>query len=154
MGYLKAGDVISGQMGVAFLTINGKNEEMFYLKDLEAVVEKEKTAIRVMGKKGDQQKTTGASGTGSMTIYAVTSIFAKMAEDLLKHGKDTYFQIKTTNDDPDSTIGRQSILLKNVNLDSLPVVNLDVDAEALEQSMDFTYDDLDLLEQFKKPVLG
>jgi len=154
MGYLKAGDVISGQEGSAFMTINGSNKEMFYLKTIEAKVEKEKADIKTLGKRMTQSKTTGASGSGSMTIYAVTSEFAQMAVDFMKKGLDPYFTIKVTNEDPNSSIGRQTVLLKNVNLDSIPIANLDVDSEALEQDVDFTFDDVDLLVKFGTPTLG
>jgi len=154
MGYLKANDVISGQEGSAFMTIDGKNKEMFYLKNIESKVEKEKSEVKTLGKRMTQSKTTGASGSGSMTIYAVTSEFVQMAVDFMKKGADPYFTIKVTNEDPNSSIGRQTVLLKNVNLDSIPIANLDTEAEFLEQDIDFTFDDVDLLEKFGAATLG
>jgi len=154
MGYLKAGDVISGQEGSAFMTIDGRNKEMFYLKSIESKIEKQKSEVKTLGKRMTQSKTAGASGSGSMTIYAVTSEFAQMAVDFMKNGVDPYFTIKVTNEDPNSGIGRQTVLLKNVNLDSIPISSLDVESEFLEQEIDFTFDDIDLLEKFSEPTLG
>ncbi len=42
MGFLKAGDTISGQEARGFITIDGRNEELFYAKKLESKVEKKK----------------------------------------------------------------------------------------------------------------
>lgn len=151
MGFLKAGDVISGKEGTAFMTVDGKNKEMFYLRNIEATLEKQKSDVNTLGSRNTQKKTTGWEGTGSMEIYAVTSDFVEIALKYVKRGIDTYFTIKTTNQDPSSTIGRQSILLKDVNLDSIPITGLDVDEEFLSQEMDFTWSDFDLLEKFKKP---
>lgn len=42
MAFLRASDTISGQEGKAFVKIGDRMEEMFYIKTLEATVEKEK----------------------------------------------------------------------------------------------------------------
>ena len=39
-GYLHAGDIISGQEGRATMNIEGSIENMFYVKQLEATMEK------------------------------------------------------------------------------------------------------------------
>lgn len=148
---LRAGDTISGQEGTAYMEIDGRNEVMFYLKSIDAVVEKQKVQLRTLGKRGDQNKTIGWAGTGSMVVHKVTSRFVEMAVDYVKNGRDAYMNITVTNDDPSSTIGAQRVVLKDVNLDTYPIALLDVDAEALEEELDFTYDDLDLLESFNKP---
>lgn len=46
MAFLKASDTISGQEGRAYATINGQTEEMFYVKTLEATVEKQKAEVK------------------------------------------------------------------------------------------------------------
>lgn len=150
-GILKAGDIIAGQEGMAYMEIDGRNEPMFYVKNVNGAVGKQKTQLRTLGKRGDQNKATGWAGTGSMVIHKVTSQFVEMAVEYVKTGRDSYFNLTIVNDDPSSTIGSQRVVLVDVNLDSYPVALLDVDAEALEEEMDFTFDDLDLIESFKKP---
>lgn len=149
--FLNAGDTISGQEGKATAKINGEIKDMFYIKTLEATVEKNKQEVRTLGKRGVQHKTTGWSGTGSMTIYYVTSEFVKMAKDYVKNGVDTYFTVTIENNDPTSTIGKQITTLFNVNVDSIPVAKLDVEDAVLEADLDFTFDDLDLLQEFNEP---
>lgn len=72
----------------------------------------------------------------------------------MKTGVDTYFDIQVTNEDPTSSIGAQTVLLKDCNLDSVVLASFDVDADVLEEDVDFTFSDADLLEKFKKPTLG
>lgn len=154
MGFFKADDTISGQEARAYTTINGQVEEMFYAKNLEATAEKNKSEIKTLGKRGTQHKATGWSGSGSMTIYYATSMFRKMMLEYIKNGKDIYFDIQVINEDPTSSIGKQTTVLKNVNLDSVVMAQFDVDSDALEEDIDFTYDDVDILDEFGKPILG
>lgn len=154
MGFLKAGDTISGREGTAFMTINGRNIEMFELKNIEATVELVKTEVPVLGKRMNQQKVTGANGTGAMTIHKVTSEYAQIGVDYIKKGTIPDITIKVTNDDPNSTIGRQSTLLKGVIFDSVSIAKLDIESETLDEDVDFTFDDADLLEKFTTPSLG
>ncbi len=74
--------------------------------------------------------------------------------DYIKNGKDVYFDIQVVNEDPTSLLGKQTTVLKNVNLDSVIMAQFDVDSDALEEDIDFTFDDVDILDEFNKPVLG
>ncbi|MGG3278862.1 phage tail tube protein [Paenibacillus solani] len=153
-GFLKAIDTISGQEGRAFATINGRNEELFYIQTLEATVDKQKAEIKTLGRRGVQHKATGWTGSGSMTIYYVTSLFRQMMYDYIKTGKDVYFDITITNEDPSSSIGTQTVTMKGCNLDSVVMASLDTESEALTEDLDFTFDDVDLGQSFVAPVLG
>jgi len=154
MGYLKAGDTISGQEARAFITINGRNEELFYAKKVESKVEKKKTQLKTLGKRGEQNKAAGWSGSGTLTVYYVTSLFRELMIKYIKTGVDTYFDMTVTNEDPTSSIGKQTVALKDCNLDEVSMAMFDVESEALEEDMGFTFDDVDLLDKFNKPILG
>lgn len=158
MSYLKAGDIISGQEAVATMLIHnpdGSNtvETMFWAKNLEASAEIKKTEIYTLGKRGAQNKPTGWSGTGKMTIYYVTSLFRRMALQYIKTGVPVYFDITVTNEDPGSTVGPQTVVLKNCSLDSVILAKFDVESESLDEDVNFTYDDVDLLDEFQSPAL-
>lgn len=157
MAYLKAGDTISGQEAVATIRVKNPDgtvtvENMFWAKNLEASAEIEKTEVRTLGKRGVQNKPTGWSGSGSMTIYYVTSMFRKMMLEYIKNGKIVYFNITVTNKDPSSTVGAQTTVLKNCCLNSIILAKFDVDSEVLEEDVEFTFDDADMTKQFNKPV--
>lgn len=154
MAYLQARDTINGQEGRAYATINKQVEEMFYIKKLEATIEKSKADIKTLGRRGTQHKATGWSGSGTLTIYYVTSRFRQLMKDYVKDGIDTYFDIQIVNEDPSSSIGKQTITLKSVNLNKVIIAKLDTDSAALEEDIDFTFEDVDILESFGQPVLG
>ncbi|MDR9744101.1 phage tail tube protein [Paenibacillus taichungensis] len=151
MAFLKASDTISGQEGRAYATINGQTEEMFYVKTLEATVEKQKAEVKTLGRRGLQHKATGWSGSGSMTIFYTTSRFRELMLQYMQNGIDTYFDIEVTNEDPSSTIGKQTVTLKGVNLDSVIMASLDTEAEALEEEVSFTFEDVDMPVSFNLP---
>lgn len=159
MGYFKAGDTISGQEAVAKITIKNPDgsstiEDLFYAKNLEGVCNINKTPVKTLGKRGEQHKPNSWTGTGNMTIYYATSIFRKMAMQYIKTGRPVFFDLLVTNEDPASTIGRQTTVLKTCSLDSVILAKFDVDSEVMDESMDFTFDDADLLDEFGVPILG
>ncbi|GIP35506.1 phage tail tube protein [Paenibacillus sp. J2TS4] len=152
MAWLRARDTISGQEGRAYAKIGNDNIEMFYIKTLEATVEKEKAEVKTLGRRGTQHKATGWTGTGSMTIYYVTTRFRELMYDYMKTGVDTYFEIEVINEDPASSIGSQTVRLKGVNLNSVVMASLDTESEALEEELEFTFEDVDIIGSFRKPT--
>ncbi|RXM70859.1 phage tail tube protein [Clostridium tetani] len=154
MGFFKAEDTISGQEARAYITVNDRNEELFYAKKIESKVEKQKTEVKTLGRRGTQNKAAGWKGTGTLTVYYATSLFRELMLKYMKDGIDTYFDLAVTNEDPTSNIGKQTIVLKNCNLDEVSMAMFDVDSEVLEEDMSFTFEDVDMLDKFNKPVLG
>jgi ABC-type antimicrobial peptide transport system permease subunit len=143
-------DTISGSEARAFMTINGRVYEMFYVKKIEAKVIKNKSEGRVIGSRATQHKATGWSGTGTMTIYYVTSMFRQIMLDYIKKGIDAYFDVQVINDDEASPAGNQTVLLKRVNLDEVIMALMDADAEFLEEEIPFTFEDVDILDSFNE----
>lgn len=159
MSYLKAGDTISGQEAVAKMTVKNPDgtssiEDMFFGKNLEAVCDINKTPVKTLGKRGEQNKPNSWSGSGKMTVYYITTLFRRMALQYIKTGVPVYFDIMVMNNDPSSTVGPQTTVIKNCTLDSVILAKFDVDSEVMEEDMDFTFDDVDILEDFSAPTLG
>lgn len=148
MTFLKAPDVISGKEGRAYAVINGNVEELFYAKNIEATVEKSKSEIKTLGRRATQHKTTGWSGSGTLTLYYVTSLFRRLMLEYARTGKDFYFTLQVINEDPSSATGRQTTVLKECNIDSVVLAKLDVDADELDEEVPFTFSDFDLPDQF------
>ena len=151
--YLRAGDTISGQEGKATAVIDGMVQDLFFVKTLEATFEKNKAEVKTLGHRGIQHKGTGWSGSGSMSLFYVTTLFRQMALKYAKTGEDTYFTITVVNDDKGSTVGKQTIVLYNCNIDSVLLTKLDTESDALEEDIDFTFDDFDILDSFGNPVV-
>ena len=151
MKTLKAPDTISGKAGRAYAKINGNNEELFFAKSIEAKVEKSKSEIKSIGKRMTGHKTTGAAGSGSMTLYYMTPLFREMMRQWKESGIDVYFDMVVENDDRESSAGKQTTLLMDCNFDSVILTKLDGDSDdALDEDIDFTVEDFDILTPFTK----
>lgn len=150
MTILQAEDCVNGREGVATAEIDGKVVELMELANINITIEKEKTEFKAMGTRNTQNKATGWKGTGSMNVRYVSTIWAKLMERYVKKGIDTYFTIVVTNEDPGSATGKQVIQVLGCNLDSVDIAKLDVDAEILDQDVDFTFNDFNILNSFSE----
>lgn len=118
MNILQAEDCVNGREGIAKAVIDEKVAELMELANININIEKNKTEFKAMGTRNTQNKTTGWKGTGSANVRYVSSRWAKMLETYVKTGKDTYFTIVVTNEDPGSSTGKQTIQVLGCNIDS------------------------------------
>jgi hypothetical protein len=147
--FMREQDALSGKMAKAFIVMNGRVEELFYAKSLEATIEKNKTDVPVLGRTNTPQVSSGWKGTGTMTVYYVTSLFRQLMRDYIKTGRDFWFDMQVINEDPQSGAGKQTSVLKGCNLDSVIAAKFDSTSDdRLEEEMPFTFNDYDLLDQF------
>lgn len=152
MAFLLERDALNGKTGKGFITINGRNQELFSLKNFNSDAEFQESDFKVVGTTLVQKKTTGVSLTGSMTIYYGTPMFLDMVQTYLKTGNLPYFTLQITNDDPASSVGTQTVALYNVKLSKVPVAMLDADSEWLEEEVTFSYTNLEVLNAFHAPT--
>lgn len=150
MQTMHAKDAISGKLGEAWLTKDGERLLLMQLIKIEASIEKTKTEVPILGKTGKGNKSTGWSGSGSATIHYVTSQFRQMLLDFKNTGQDTYFDLQVTNEDPTSSVGRQTVILKDCNLDGGILAKLDTEADYLDEEISFTFEDFEMPEKFNK----
>lgn len=145
---MNAKDAISASLAECFVTIDGNRYNFMQAINLEARFEKKKTEVPILGKTGRGNKSTGWSGTGSATFHYNTSIFRELMLRYKNTGEDLYFDIQVTNEDPTSSVGRQTVILKGCNIDGGILTKFDADAEYLEEDMDFTFEDFEMPEKF------
>lgn len=149
MNILKAEDCVNGREGVATVELDGQIVELMELGNINITIEKNKSEFKAMGTRNTQNKTTGWKGTGSMNVRYISSRWAEIMQRYVKEGIDTYFTIVVTNEDPGSATGKQVIQILGCNLDSLDIAKLDTEADILDQDVDFTFNDFNILESFK-----
>ena len=145
---MNARDSISAAEAECYVTIGNDRIYLMQVINLEASVEKTKTEVPIMGRTGKGNKATGWKGTGSATIHYNTSVFRKLLYQYKETGEDIYFDIQITNEDPTSHVGRQTVILKDCNLDGGIIAKMDADAEYLDEEFDFTFEDLEMPEEF------
>lgn len=151
-------DTLSAKLAKCFLKVPNENGgfnryNLFLAKKLEAKFEKKKTDVPRLGTIVTGHKSTGLNLTGTMTLYYATSLFRKMLLEFKETGKDIYFEIQITNEDPTTSLGRQTTILKNCNIDSGTLALFDATSDdPLEEEVAFTFDDFDMPEEFKELI--
>ena len=147
---MHARDSISASLAECYITIEGSRYNFMNAINLEATIEKTKTEVPILGKTGKGNKSTGWKGTGSATFHFNNSIFRKLLERFKNTGEDIYFEIQVTNEDPTSTVGRQTVILIDCNIDGGTLAKFDADNEDyLDEEMDFTFEDFEIPETFR-----
>lgn len=145
---MNAKDAVSASLAECFVTIDGSRYNFMQAINLEASIEKSKTEVPILGRTGKGNKATGWSGSGSATFHFNTSIFRKLLKRFKDTGEDVYFDIQVTNEDPTSAVGRQTVILKDCNLDGGIIAKFDADADYLDEEINFTFDDFEMPEEF------
>lgn len=152
MAFLLEKDALNGKQGKAIATINGQNQELFGAKKVQTDAEFQESDFKVIGTTLVQNKTTGVKMTGTMTIYYGTPIFIKMVQDYKKTGKMTFFNLQIENDDPSTSVGKQTVVYYNCKLNKVPMSMLDADADFLEEEVGFSFTDIEVLDWFHDPA--
>ena len=145
---MPAKDPVDGRYGSAYATINGERYLLFQLKNFTADDDIDKLEIPLLGtnKKGFRDGTM--TGKWSATLYYNTDKFREIAYKYRKTGVMTYFDLQITNDDPNSSAGRHTVILKNCLLDKIPWTKIDIENKVLEEEISGTYDDVEMPEKF------
>lgn len=146
---MKGKDALSAKLAECFVTIGTNRYNFMQAINFEAKFEKTKTEVPILGKTGSGNKSTGWKGTGSATFHYNTSIFRQMMLDFKNTGEDIYFEIQITNEDPTSSVGRQTMVFIDCNIDGGILAKFDADGEYLDEDMDFTFEDFKMPEAFK-----
>jgi len=150
--YTRLPDTISAREGKAYITIDGQNRELFEISALTAQLDLTVQERRMLGHRMTQHKVVGAAGTGSMTMYFMNSEMLNQAIQYLRTGNYRGLKLQVKNEDPQSTVGRQEVVLLNVILATIPVATLDDQSDdPITFDTDFTFDDIEILESFNLP---
>ena len=152
MSFLLERDALNGKQGSAIMTIDGENHELFGAKKVNTDAEFQESDFKVIGTTLVQKKTTGVNLTGTMTIYYGTPLFIKMVQEYIKTGKIPYFDLQVENDDPSTSVGKQTVVYYNCKLSKVPLSILDADSDFLEEEVGFSYTNIEVLNWFTDPT--
>lgn len=147
-GIMHAKDTVSAALAECFVTIGGRRYNFMQAINLEAKVEKVKTEVPILGKPGRGNKAGGWKGSGTATFHYNTSIFRELLYKFNKTGEDTYFDIQVTNEDPTAAVGRQTVILRDCNINNGIIAKFDADAEYLDEQLEFSFEDWEVPERF------
>jgi len=141
---MNAWDALSAGLAECYAKIDGRRYKFMQAINLEASIEKKK--MPVFGRVGRGNKSR--SGSGKATFRCNSSAFHELLYRFKKSGENMYFDIQIANEDPVSNVGRQTIILKNCNLDGGVLARFSAEDEYLEEELRFTFEDVEIPEKF------
>lgn len=78
------------------------------------------------------------------------SCFRELADSYQKTGVMPYFEIQVSNEDPSSTVGRQTVILRDCLCESFILAKFQAGEELLDEEISGTFESWDLPEKFKE----
>ena len=149
---MNAWDALSAGLAECYVTIDGRRYRFMQAINLEASIEKKYMQVPVLGRMGRGNKGVGWSGSGKATFHYNSSLFRELLYRFKESGEDMYFDIQITNEDPVSSVGRQTVILKDCNLDGGVLAKFSAEDEYLEEELRFTFEDFEIPEKFTELV--
>ena len=147
-GIMNVKDAVSASLAECYVTIDDRRYNFMQAINMEAKMEKTKKTVPILGKTGKGNRSSGWTGTGKATFHYNSSIFREILYKFKESGEDMYFDIQVTNEDPTSAVGRQTVILKDCNLDGGVVAKFDATAKFLDEEYSFTFEDWEMPEKF------
>lgn len=141
-------DSISGSLARCFITVDGNRYNFMQLYKFESKIEVGSTEVPILGRSGKGHKSNGWKGTWSGTAHYNQSIMRKLLLDYKNTGINLPFEIQVTNEDPSSSVGRQTVVHKGCLLEGGILSKYDASAETLDEEISGTFDDFEMPEQF------
>ncbi|MCY9807457.1 phage tail tube protein [Lentilactobacillus senioris] len=146
--FLNGRDTISTKDAKVFVNMGGKIWPMIECNQFAAKLEKNKEDVQTLGSRWKHKKTTSVEGTGTLGGYVISSNWAKYALPYIQGGKDLYFEVTMTIEDPTSRAGKQTLHFTDVNLDDVPFADFEADDDVMQWESDFTFEGIELVEAF------
>lgn len=145
---MHARDSIHGSLAKCFVTINDRRYNFMNLTEFESKYDINITKVPILGKVSAGHKPSGGEGTWSGTAHYNQSHIRAIADVYQKTGVMPYFEIQVTNEDPTSTIGRQTIVHHDCLCDSIILAKFQAGEEVLTEDLSGTFESWDMPEKF------
>lgn len=148
---MNAKDAVYGSLAECYVTIEDNRYNFMSLTDFESKWEVNIADVAILGKVGMGHKPAGGSGTWSGTAHYNQSVFRKIAHKYQETGEMPYFEIQVTNEDPTSTVGRQTIIHHDCLCDTFTLAKFSAGEDLLDEELSGTFDSWDMPEAFTNP---
>lgn len=135
--------------GKVVATIDGKNITLLEAKEFTPEVEFNKEDVRALGNRWVGSKVTSISGSGTLNLYYVSSMWNQIVEKYSTTGYLPKMSVTGTMEDTTTGIGKQTVRIDNFMPDSVKLIHLEADDGTTEQEMDFTFSGFKVITAFK-----
>ncbi len=146
--FMNAKDALSAPLAECYVTVEGNRYNFMQAINLTAEIKKTKSELPILGKTGKGNRSTGWKGTGKASFYYNSPVFRRLLKTYKETGEDIYFDIQITNEDPSSSAGRQTVILKDCNINGGVIAKFDAKGSYLEEEIAFTFEDFEIPEMF------
>ena len=147
---MNAKDAVYGSLAECFITIDGRRYNFMSITEFESKWEVNIQEVPILGKVGMGHKASGGKGTWSGTAHYNQSLFREIANHHQKTGEMPYFEIQVSNEDPDSTVGRQTIVHRGCLCDTFTLAKFQAGEEILDEEISGTFESWDMPEKFNE----
>ncbi|MFI3325008.1 MAG: phage tail tube protein [Clostridia bacterium] len=145
---MKAMDTISGALATAYITIDNQRYNLMQLYSFEASMEITMTEVSILGKTGKSNKPDGWKGTWKGTAHYNQSVLRQMWLDYKNNGVLPTMDIQITNEDNSTSVGSQTVILKDCLSKGGILTKFDAESETLSEEIEGTFDDWEMPEKF------
>lgn len=153
MAYLLAKDTVNGAEGSIVVTRNGRNYVIAGMRNIRPVGNIQSERMRVVGTRKIQDKSNGVELIGTGNIYYGFDMFRDMVLNYINTGVLEEFDIQTTNNDPATSIGSQTIAYYGCHLTGeIPLSILNSEETMMNYDFNFAYTSVQKLQSFNEPT--
>lgn len=146
--FMSAKDAPSGSLAECYITIDGVRYNFMQLYSFESKFNTNVSEVPILGRTSKGHKYTGGSGEWSGTAHYNQSIMRELMYKYQETGEITYFDIQVTNEDPATSVGRQTIILRDCLCDSAILAKYDADSANLTEELSGTFERFEMPEKF------
>lgn len=143
-------NAVYGSLAECFVTIDGRRYNFMSMTSFESEWKTTIKDVPILGKVGMGHKSAGGKGTWKGTAHYNQSVFREMADKYQKTGIMTPFEIQVSNEDKGSTVGRQTVILRDCLCETFTLAKFEAGEELLDEDISGTFDSWDLPEKFKQ----
>lgn len=141
-------DSVYGSRAECYVTLDGNRYSLMQMVNFDSHFQVNIVDVPILGRISKGHKMTGGSGSWSGTAHYNTSIFRQWILNYKRTGKLVPFEIQVSNEDESTSIGRQTILLKDCLLDNVTLAKFDANDAVLDEDISGTFDDFEMPENF------
>lgn len=145
---MQSKDAVYGSLAECYVTINGRRLNFMSMTKFEGKTTVNTTEVKILGKVGTGNKSAGLKGTWSATCHYNQSYMREIALTYQNTGVMPYFEIQVTNEDPTSSVGRQTIIYYGCLCNEFILSKFEAGSELLEEDLSGTFETFDMPEKF------
>ncbi len=147
---MEAADSVYGSLAECYLTIEGRRYNFMSIIDFESNWDVKIVEVPILGKVGMGHKPAGGKGTWKGTAHYNQSYFRILADTYQKTGVIPYFEIQVSNEDPTSSVGRQTVIHRGCLCEKFPLAKFQAGEDLLDEELSGTFESWDLPETFQE----